>query len=76
MTPMTPMTASELDTVYTGLCRTMTRLGESNAPLFLARFALLAIDRIGDAQVAQQLIAAAAEGMAGDAAASLARSGR
>ena len=38
------MTDTELDTVYTPLCKTMTRLGEPNAPLFLARFALLAID--------------------------------
>nr|WP_311529154.1 hypothetical protein [uncultured Ralstonia sp.] len=58
------MTESELDTVYTHLCKTMTGLGEANATLFLARFALLAIDRIGSAETAQQLIAAAADGMA------------
>ena len=40
------MTDTELDAVYTHLCKTMTQLGESQAPLFLARFALLAIDRI------------------------------
>jgi hypothetical protein len=39
----------------------MTQLGESRSSLFLARFALLAIDRIADAQAAEQLIAAAAE---------------
>ena len=44
------MTDSELDDVYTPLCKTMTRLGEPNAPLFLARFALLAIERIDDAR--------------------------
>lgn len=55
------MTDSELDAVYTNLCKTMTQLGESRSPMFLARFALLAIDRIADAEVAQQLIAAAAE---------------
>lgn len=55
------MTDSELDTVYTRLCKTMTELGEPNAPLFLARFALLAIDRIGNAQTALGLIDAARE---------------
>ncbi len=58
------MTDSELDSVYTRLCRTMTQLGEANAPLFLARFALLAIERIGDGQAAQRLIDAAAEDLA------------
>ncbi len=57
------MTDSELDAVYTRLCKTMTQLGENQAPLFLARFAMLAIDRLGDAAVAQQLIDAAAEDM-------------
>jgi hypothetical protein len=55
------MTDSELDTVYTSLCKTMTRLGESNAQLFLARFALLAIERIDDPAAVQRLIEAAAE---------------
>lgn len=58
------MTDHELDAVYTRLCKTMTQLGENNAPLFLARFAMLAIDRIGDAAVAQQLVDAAAEDIA------------
>lgn len=57
------MTDSELDAVYTRLCKTMTQLGENQAPLFLARFAMLAIERLGDAAVAQQLIDAAAEDM-------------
>lgn len=57
------MTDSELDAVYTRLCQTMTQLGEDQAPLLLARFAMLAIDRLGDAAVAQQLMAAAAEDM-------------
>lgn len=58
------MTDSELDAVYTRLCKTMTQLGENNAPLFLARFAMLAIDRIADGEVAQQLVDAAAEDIA------------
>ena len=57
------MTESELDSVYTQLCRTMTDLGEARAPLFLARLALLAISEIGDAAAAQRLIADASEGM-------------
>lgn len=57
------MTDSELDAVYTRLCKTMTDLGEANTPLFLARFALLAVERIGDAQTALNLIAAAQDDM-------------
>ena len=57
------MNESELDSVYTLLCKTMTELGEPRSPLFLARFALLAIDRIGDPELVQQLIADAGEGL-------------
>lgn len=55
------MTESELDSVYTQLCRTMTDLGEARCSLFLARFALLAIIEIDDMAAAQRLIAAASE---------------
>ena len=55
------MSSAELDAVYTGLCTTLTGLGQAQAPLFLARLALLAFSHIGDAQVAQGLIAAAAQ---------------
>lgn len=58
------MTDLQRDAVYTALCRTMTTLGEPLAPLFLARLALLAAERLGDAAVAQQLIADAAAGLA------------
>ncbi len=61
------MTDSELDAVYTRLCKTMTQLGEHNAPLFLARFAMLAIERIADGEVVQQLVDAAAEDIASEA---------
>ena len=61
------MTANELDAVYTRLCTTMTALGESNAPLFLARFALLAGVRIGDGKAVARLIDAAAGGFDGGA---------
>ncbi|WP_028218783.1 DUF2783 domain-containing protein [Paraburkholderia oxyphila] len=57
------MTDSELDMVYTRLCKTMTDLGEANAPLFLARFALLAMERIGNAETSLDLIDAARKGM-------------
>ncbi len=54
------MTDTELDTVYTKLCTTLTQLGQETAALYLARFALLAIVRIGDAATANQLIEQAA----------------
>ncbi len=57
------MTDADLDLVYTRLCATMTALGEPQANLFLARFALLAIDRIGDRDSALQLVADAADGL-------------
>ena len=57
------MTDSELDMAYTRLCKTMTELGEANAPLFLARVALLAVERIGNAETSLGLIDAAREGM-------------
>jgi hypothetical protein len=59
------MTESELDDLYTQLCRTMTDLGEARAPLFLARLALLALDEIDDTAAAGRLIAAASEGLSG-----------
>jgi hypothetical protein len=52
---------AELDAVYTSLCKTLTRIGEPASPLFLARFALLAMERIGDATVIEALIADAAD---------------
>jgi len=55
------MTDSDLDAAYTHLCTTMTRLGEAQAPLFLARFALLAMTRIGDRDAVRTLVDAAAD---------------
>jgi len=57
----TTMTDADLDIVYTTLCHTMTQAGEANGPLFLARFALLAIERMGDRDGALRLIGEAAE---------------
>lgn len=59
------MTDAELDTVYTRLCNTMTQLGEARAPLFLARFALLAIGEMHDPAASLRLIDEAGEGIAG-----------
>lgn len=64
MTSTPAMTEAELDAAYTHLCKTMTELGEARAPLFLARFALLAMTRIGDAAVVQGLTDAAAADIA------------
>jgi hypothetical protein len=57
------MTESELDSVYTQLCKTMTNIGETQSSLFLARFALLAVTEIGDVATVQRLIADASEAM-------------
>lgn len=56
------MNDSELDAVYTRLCKTMTELGADRAPLFLARFALLAIVELGDPALAMRLVDSAAAG--------------
>jgi hypothetical protein len=53
------MTESELDDVYTRLCKTMTEIGEAGSALFLARFALLAIMKIDDPAGVEHLIAEA-----------------
>jgi hypothetical protein len=64
MTTAPTMTEAELDTAYTHLCRTMTGLGEARASLFLARFALLAMVRIGDPAALQRLTDSAAADIA------------
>lgn len=57
------MTDAELDVVYTRLCKAMTQLGETNMPLFLARFALLAVEQIDDCATSLRLIDDASEGI-------------
>jgi hypothetical protein len=37
------MTDSDLDLVYTTLCKTLTNEGEAQAPLYLARLAMLGL---------------------------------
>lgn len=57
------MTEGELDTLYTQFCKIVTDLGEARSPLFLARFALLAMIEIDDVTALQKLIADAREGI-------------
>ncbi|MBV9529573.1 MAG: DUF2783 domain-containing protein [Bradyrhizobium sp.] len=61
MTRSPKMSDAELDAAYTYLCTTMTHLGDAQAPLFLARFALLAMTRIGDCDLVRTLVDAAAD---------------
>ncbi|MDB5827404.1 MAG: hypothetical protein JWQ73_1624 [Variovorax sp.] len=57
------MTPSDLDNLYTALCRRLTELGEKQTPLYLARFALLAIEHIDNPDVVVNLIDAAGDGL-------------
>jgi hypothetical protein len=50
------MNQTELDTIYTELCRALTEIGEDRATLLLARFALLAIGEIGDIETVRALL--------------------
>lgn len=54
---------ADLDAVYTLLCRELTACGEAQAPLLLARFALLAMQQIGDRAAIEPLIRDAAAGL-------------
>ncbi|MFM0339689.1 hypothetical protein [Paraburkholderia fungorum] len=53
------MTDSDLDLVYTTLCKTLTTEGEAQTPLYLARLALLCMTELDDTQRALALIDAA-----------------
>lgn len=53
------MTDRDLDVVYTTLCKTLTTEGEAQAPLYLARLALLCMTELNDTQTALSLIEAA-----------------
>ena len=57
----TRLSELELDSVYTQFAKTMTAIGEDRSRLFLARFALLAMNAIGEAGVIERLIAEAAD---------------
>lgn len=54
---------ADLDAVYTLMCRELTACGEAQAPLLLARFALLAMQQIGDRAAIEPLIRDAAAGL-------------
>jgi hypothetical protein len=54
------MNDADLDELYSRICRTMTTLGEAQAPLYLARFALLALAHIADRPTGERLVAEAA----------------
>ncbi|MFM0173073.1 hypothetical protein [Paraburkholderia sediminicola] len=53
------MTDSDLDLVYTTLCKTLTNEGEAQAPLYLARLAMLCLTELDDPRRALSLIEAA-----------------
>jgi hypothetical protein len=53
------MTDSDLDLVYTTLCKTLTNEGEAQAPLYLARLAMLCLTELDDPQRGLSLIEAA-----------------
>ena len=57
------MNDHDLDALYTMLCRTLTTAGQAQAPLVLARLALLAMTHIGDRSVIERMIDAAADGV-------------
>ena len=59
------MNERELDAAYTLLARTLSDLGEAQAPLMLARLAVLALARAPDAASAERLVRDAADGLAG-----------
>ncbi|MFO1318035.1 MAG: hypothetical protein U1F52_00270 [Burkholderiales bacterium] len=61
------MNDDDLDRLYTRMCNVMTAVGEPRTPLFLARFALLAMDAIGDAATVEKLISQAAESLPDEA---------
>ncbi|WGS53118.1 hypothetical protein LFL96_33655 [Paraburkholderia sp. D15] len=53
------MTDSDLDLVYTTLCKTLTREGETQTPLYLARLVMLCLTELDDPQRGLALIEAA-----------------
>jgi len=49
----------DLDSLYGEFCRALSDVGEAQAPLLLARFALLAIAEIGDVERVQRILTSA-----------------
>lgn len=58
------LSADDLDAVYSDFCHTMSRLGQAQAPLFMARFALLAMVALGDRAALQRMVQEAAADLA------------
>jgi hypothetical protein len=50
---------SDLDNLYGEFCRALSDVGEAQAPLLLARFALLAIAEIDDVERVQRILTSA-----------------
>ena len=49
----------DVDSLYGEFCRALSDVGEAQAPLLLARFALLAIAEIGDVERVQRILTSA-----------------
>ena len=62
------MNNDELDQVYTRMAQTLTRVGESQAPLFLSILGLSLLSRQPDAATALALLAEAESSCQGEAA--------
>ncbi|MCW3155250.1 hypothetical protein N8H69_22105 [Achromobacter spanius] len=62
------MNNDELDQVYTRMAQTLTRVGESQAPLFLSILGLSLLSRQPDAATALALLAEAENACQGDSA--------
>jgi hypothetical protein len=56
---MTGIDESDLDSLYGEFCRALSDVGEAQAPLLLARFALLAIAEIDDVERVQRILTSA-----------------
>lgn len=60
------MNPDELDQVYTRMAQTLTRVGESQAPLFLSILGLSLLSRQADAGTALDLLAQAERACLGE----------
>ena len=56
---MTAIDERNLDSLYGEFCRALSDVGEAQAPLLLARFALLAIAEIDDVERVQRILSSA-----------------
>ncbi len=56
---MNSINETELDGIYGEICRAISEVGKERAPLLLARFALLAIEEIGDVERVRSILTCA-----------------